>query len=52
MEAAMPSLGPASALLLQVFYGIRSARQLMEHLDYNLLYRCFVGLDADAAVWA
>jgi transposase len=28
-----------SALLLQVFYGIRSERQLMEQLDYNLLYR-------------
>jgi Transposase domain (DUF772)/Transposase DDE domain len=37
---------------LQVFYGIRSERQLMEQLDYNLLYRWFVGLDADAAVWA
>jgi hypothetical protein len=33
-----------SALLLQVFYGIRSERQLMEQLDYNLLYRWFVGL--------
>lgn len=33
-----------SALLLQVFYGIRSERQLMEQLDYNLLYRWFVGM--------
>jgi len=32
-----------SALLLQVFYGIRSERQLMEQLNYNLLYRWFVG---------
>jgi hypothetical protein len=32
-----------SALLLQVFYGIRSERQLMEQLDYNLLYRWFSG---------
>ena len=32
-----------SALLLQVLYGIRSERQLMEQLDYNLLYRWFVG---------
>jgi transposase len=49
-----PSIPPEqllSALLLQVFYGIRSERQLMEQLDYNLLYRWFVGLDADAAVW-
>ena len=37
-----PSIPPEqllSALLLQVFYGIRSERQLMEQLDYNLLYR-------------
>lgn len=49
-----PSIPPEqllSALLPQVFYGIRSERQLMEQLDYNLLYRWFVGLDADAAVW-
>ncbi len=42
-----PSIPPEqllSALLLQVFYGIRSERQLMEQLDYNLLYRWFVGL--------
>jgi Transposase and inactivated derivatives len=40
-----PSIPPEqllSALLLQVFYGIRSERQLMEQLDYNLLYRWFV----------
>jgi transposase len=40
-----------SALLLQVFYGVRSERQLMEQLDYNLLYRWFVGLASDDAVW-
>jgi transposase len=40
-----------SALLLQVLYGIRSERQLMEQLDYNLLYRWFVGLAPDDAVW-
>ncbi len=40
-----------SALLLQVLYGIRSERQLMEQLDYNLLYRWFVGLSPDDAVW-
>src|ERR1700680_4925897 len=40
-----------SALLLQVFYGIRSERQLVEQLDYNLLYRWFVGLSPDDPVW-
>ena len=45
-----PSIPPEqllSALLLQVFYGIRSERQLMEQLDYNFLYRWFVGLSPD-----
>ncbi len=37
--------------LLQVFYSIRSERQLMEQLDYNLLYRWFVGLGIDDQVW-
>lgn len=49
-----PSIPPEqllSALLLQVLYGIRSERQLMEQLDYNLLYRWFVGLAADDPVW-
>jgi Transposase domain (DUF772)/Transposase DDE domain len=49
-----PSVAPEqllSALLIQVFYGIRSERQLMEQLDYNLLYRCFVGLSPDDPVW-
>jgi transposase len=40
-----------SALLIQVLYGIRSERQLMEQLDYNLLYRWFVGLSPDDRVW-
>ena len=39
------------ALLLQAFYGVRSARQLMEQRDYHLLYRWFVGLSPDDAVW-
>jgi transposase len=50
-----PSIPPEqllSALLLQVFYGIRSERQLIEQLDYNLLYRWFVGLAPDDPVWA
>src|SRR6516225_9911089 len=49
-----PSIAPEqllSALLLQVLYGIRSERQLMEQLDYNLLYRWFVGLSPDDPVW-
>jgi transposase len=49
-----PSVPPEqllSALLIQVLYGIRSERQLMEQLDYNLLYRWFVGLSPDDAVW-
>ena len=39
------------ALLLQPFYGIRSERQLMEQVTYNMLFRWFVGLSMDAPVW-
>lgn len=49
-----PSVPPEqllSALLLQVFYGIRSERQLVEQLNYNLLYRWFVGLSPDDPIW-
>ena len=49
-----PSVPPEKllrALLLQAFYSIRSERQLMEQLDYNLLFRWFVGLSMDAPVW-
>lgn len=49
-----PSIAPEKLLrarLLQVLYSIRSERLLMEHLDYNLLFRWFVGLDLDAPVW-
>lgn len=49
-----PSIPPEKlmrALLLQAFYSIRSERQLMEQLDYNLLFRWFVGLSMDAPVW-
>jgi transposase len=49
-----PSIPPEqllSALLLQVFYGIRSERQLIEQLNYNLLYRWFVGLSPDDPIW-
>jgi transposase len=49
-----PSIAPEyvlRALLLQVFYSIRSERQLVEQLDYNLLFRWFVGLGMDDKVW-
>lgn len=49
-----PSVAPERllrALLLQVLYTIRSERQLMEQLDYNLLFRWFVGLGIDDPVW-
>ena len=39
------------ALLLQAIYGIRSERMLMVQLDYNLLFRWFVGLNPDDPVW-
>ena len=39
------------ALLLQAFYGIRSERQLMEQVTYNMLFRWFIGMSMDAAVW-
>jgi transposase len=49
-----PSIPPERlirASLLQVFYSIRSERQLMEQLDYNLMFRWFVGLSVDEPVW-
>ena len=49
-----PSIPPEKllrALLLQAFYSVRSERQLMEQLDYNLLFRWFVGLAMDAPIW-
>jgi transposase len=49
-----PSVPPERLLraqLLQVFYSIRSERLLMEQLDYNLLFRWFVGLEMDEAIW-
>src|SRR4051794_14101501 len=50
-----PSVPPEQllrALLLQALYTIRSERQLIEQLDYNLLFRWFVGLGIDDAVWS
>ncbi len=49
-----PSIPPEKlirALLLQVLYSIRSERLLMEQLDYNMLFRWFVGLSMDDEVW-
>ncbi len=53
-EIGRPSIPPEKllrALLLQAFYSIRSERQLMEQMDYNLLFRWFVGLSVDEPVW-
>jgi transposase len=53
-KTGRPSIAPEKllrALLLQAFYSVRSERQLMEQLDYNLLFRWFVGLPMDATVW-
>ena len=49
-----PSIAPERlirAQLLQVLYSVRSERQLIEQLDYNLLFRWFVGIEMDEAVW-
>jgi transposase len=49
-----PSIAPERllrALLLQVLYSVRSERQLMEQLNYNLLFRWFVGLEMDDEAW-
>ena len=49
-----PSIPPETLLratLLQAFFSVRSERMLMEQIDYNLLFRWFVGLEMDAAVW-
>ena len=53
-QVGRPSIAPERllrALLLQVFYSVRSERLLMEQLDYNLLFRWFVGLEIDEPVW-
>jgi transposase len=53
-DSGRPSIAPEyilRALLLQVFYSVRSERLLVEQIDYNLLYRWFVGLGMDDAVW-
>jgi transposase len=53
-KTGRPSIAPEKllrALLLQALYSVRSERLLMEHIDYNLLFRWFVGLNMDDAIW-
>ena len=53
-KTGRPSIAPEKllrALLLQVLYSVRSERLLMEQLEYNLLFRWFVGLSMDDPVW-
>jgi transposase len=53
-EVGRPSIAPERlfrSLLLQIFYSIRSERMLIEQLQYNLLFRWFVGMEMDEAVW-
>ena len=53
-KGGRPSIPPERllrALLVQVFFSVRSERQLMEQLDYNLMFRWFVGLGMDDPVW-
>jgi transposase len=53
-EGGRPSIAPEKllrALLLQCLYSVRSERLLMEQLDYNLLFRWFVGLNMDDPLW-
>ena len=54
VQFGRPSIPPEKllrALLLQILYTVRSERMLMEQLNYNLLFRWFVGLSMDDAVW-
>src|SRR5262245_26586164 len=53
-DIGRPSIAPEKllrALLLQILYTIRSERMLMEQLNYSLLFRWFVGLNMDEAMW-
>jgi transposase len=52
-DVGRPSIAPERllrSLLLQIFYSVRSERMLMEQLQYNLLFRWFVGMEMDEAV--
>jgi transposase len=53
-QTGRPSIPPEQllrALLIQILYSVRSERLLMQELDYNLLFRWFVGLKIDDPVW-
>jgi transposase len=53
-KVGRPSIPPEQllrALLLQMLYSVRSERLLVEEIDYNILFRWFVGLNLDDAVW-
>src|SRR6266849_1694663 len=53
-DVGRPSIAPdrlLRSLLLQIFYSVRSERMLIEQLQYNLLFRWFVGMEMDEAVW-
>src|SRR5208282_1496486 len=53
-DVGRPSIAPERllrSLLLQIFYSVRSERLLIEHVRYNLLFRWFVGMEMDEAVW-
>src|SRR4029077_65046 len=53
-DVGRPSIPPEQllrALVLQVLYSVRSERLLMEQLEYNLLFRWFIGLGMDEPVW-
>jgi transposase len=53
-KTGRPSIAPEKllrAMVLQALYTVRSERMLMEQLDYNLLFRWFVGLEIDDPVW-
>ncbi len=54
LKGGRPSIAPEKlmrAMLLQVLYSVRSERQLVEQINYNLLFRWFVGLAIEDAVW-
>jgi transposase len=54
MRRRRPSVPPERllrAVLLQIFYSVRSERMLMEQMNYNLLFRWFVGLELDEPAW-
>src|SRR5258705_3778188 len=53
-DVGRPSIAPERllrSLLLQIFYSVRSERMLIEQLQYNLLFRWFVGMEMEEAVW-